>query len=278
MTRIVQFSKNRDIIYDLLTRAKKYHNTCSSIHEIDITTLMEILKKSRETGHPLSLNACLIKATSLVIEKYPHLNHHLFHGLFRKYKAEFDEISCNMIMIRRHKKESITLPVVLERSNTLSVEEINSIIQHNLIAPLDELPQIQGIQRLKQLPRIALKWFSFKCRSDHNFYRKYFGTYGFSSAIIEDQNGVCEERLGVLTHAMANTCIAFLPNAISNEAVIINGEIKSRKMLSLTLLVDHNLIEAQDVLMAIRYLNRLLADPNLLGLTDLQVKQGDDCD
>jgi len=268
MIRITQFSKNRDIIYDLLSRARKYHATCSSIHEFDISVLMEALEKKRKAGYRLSLNACLIKAASLVIQKYPRFNHHLFHGLTGKYTAEFDEINCNMIIIRRYQNESITLPIILKQSNTLSVETIDRIIQHNLSAPLEDLPQIQGIQRLKRLPRIAMKWFSFKCRSDYRFYQKYFGTFGFSSAIIENQNGVCEERLGVLTQAMANTCIAFIPNAVTSEAVVIDGELTLGKILNLTLLVDHYLVEAQDVLLAMRYLKRLLGNPVLLGLTE----------
>lgn len=270
MTTIARFTKNRDIIYDLLKRAKRYHSTCTSTHEFDISNLMEHLDSARESGRQMSLNACLIKAISLVIEKYPYLNHHLFHGLSGKYRAEFQDINCNMVMMRRHNRESITLPVVIRNSNTLSVKEIDEVIHHNLVAPLDELPQIQGIQRLKKLPRIALRWFSYKCRSDYRFYQKYFGTFGFSSAIVEGKAGVIEQRLGTLTHAMANTCLAMLPNAVSEEALVIEGEIEIRKVLSFTLLIDHNLVEAQDVMIAMRYFKRLLSDPGMLGLEDPQ--------
>jgi len=266
MTKIVKFTKNRDVIYDLLTRAKKFHSTCSSIHELDVSALMDACQSARKSGRPVSLNACLIKATSLVIQKYPRLNHHLFHGLFGKYEVAFEDINCNMIMMRRHQQEAITLPVVIERTNHLTIEEIDKIIQYNLTTPLEKLPQIQGIQRLKRLPRIAMKWFSYKCRSDYRFYQKYFGSYGFSSGIIEDHNGVHQERLGVVTQALANTCTAFLPASVSEEAVVIDGEIKARKILTFTLLVDHYLIEAREAMMAVRYLKDLIAEPSLLGL------------
>lgn len=266
MAKVVPFTKNRQAIYDLLNRAQRYHCTCATIHEFDIARLLEARERTGLAGRRVSLDACLIKATSLVIEKYPRLNHHLFHGLVRKYEVVFDDISCNLVMLRRYKGEMILLPIVIERSNTLSLAQIDDVITYHVETPIDELAQVSGIQRLKKLPRLGMRLFSYRCRSDHKFYRRYFGTYGYSPLIPEDEAVWRESRLGLVSRSVANTCAAFHPTAISEEPVVINGKITSRKTLTITFLADHYLIDGHYGMMAMRYLRRLLMQPSTLGL------------
>ena len=266
MTKTIRFTKNREAIYGLLTRAKKYHCTCASVHEFDITPLLEELKRARSDGRTISLNACLIKATGLVLKRYPSLNRHLFHGIFRKYIVEFEDISCNYIMGRTEGREIILLPVIINQSDQLTLEQIDEIIKYHKDTPLEQLPQIKGIERMKRSPLIAMKYFSYKCRSDHRFYRQYFGTYGLSSMIFEGEDGIKEGKTGIATQCAANTCAAFLVSSVSDEPVVLNGEIVSRKVLTFSLLMDHYVIDAHDGARAMVYLRRMFANPSELGI------------
>ena len=265
--KLVPFSRNREAIYDLLSRAKRYHATTSVLLEPDVTALLAALAARRAAGRPLGLLACLVKATSLLLAEHRRLNHHLFHGLFRKYVVDFERVACNLVMLRTADTgERILLPVVIERSDELSLDEIQGVITHHLRTPLGELPQIQALERLKRLPRFVLSLFSYRCRSDHRFYRRFFGTYGLSPLFAEDDGGVREGQPGVPTHSISNTCSAFFPSGVADKAVVMDGQVVVRKKLAMMFSADHFLVDGHDILFAALALERLLADPSRLGL------------
>lgn len=259
--RIVPFTKNREFIYDLLTRAKRFHCSVNGGFEFDVTDLLAAIAHGRQSGRPASLVAALVRATSLVLEKYPRFNHHLFHSLFgRKTEVEFDEISCTLVLMRKGEdRERMLFPVILRNSNRLSVEEVQAAIQHHKEAPLSELPQVAAIRRLERLPRLALKWFSYKARSDWRFYLQHFGTYGLSSMITRGWGGTSAS-------VIANTASAFVPGTLSDRPVVRNGKIEVRQILGILLVVDHYLLDGTDAVLAMKYLRRLLEDPTQLGL------------
>ena len=41
MAKIIPYTKNREVIYDLLTRAKKFHCSVGGTYEFDVTNLLE---------------------------------------------------------------------------------------------------------------------------------------------------------------------------------------------------------------------------------------------
>jgi pyruvate/2-oxoglutarate dehydrogenase complex dihydrolipoamide acyltransferase (E2) component len=268
MARTTRFSKNRETIYDFLTRAKRYHATSTSIHELDVTELMARLDRRRAAGRPVGFLATFVKATAMVLARYPRLNRHLFHGPLGKYEVEFDQIVCTLIVLRKHQRELILLPLNIEAPDQLSIDEIDAQIRHHRKAPLDELASFRGIQQLKKLPRPALRLWSYLCRSNHRVYRKFFGTYGVSPLLVENDDGLVENQPGCPTSAFANTCVAFFPATVSDQARVVDGDIAIRKILTLMFAVDHYLVDGHDGFMAIRYLAKLVEEPDRLGLSD----------
>jgi len=268
MTKIVPFTKYRNGVYYLLKRAKRFHSTTCSVINFDITELMEARRILKSSGNGVSIHSCLVKATSLVLERYPRLNHHLFHGLFGKYEVDFEEISCNLIMLRRESGEQVLIPVVIERSNELSISEIDKIIRYHLTTPLSELPEIAAFLKVRWMPDLAMKWISYKLRSDHRFYRRYFGTYGYSPLIAENDLEVKEDQLGFATSIVANVCTAFHPCAVGDTPIFVEGKVVPRKTLTMTVSGDHYLIDAHEGMMAMRYMRKLIGNPVLLGLPD----------
>ncbi len=261
MAEAVPFTKNREVIYDLLTRAKRFHCPITSCWQFEVSALEAARRATRVEGRPVGLTACLVKATSLVLQRHPRLNHHLFHGLWRKVEVAFDEVRCNLVVTRRGPDgERILLPLVLDRSDALSVEEIQGTIDHHRRAPLDSLPQFHALQRVKRMPRLLLKWFSYKVRSDYRFYQRYFGTYGLSSLAAR---GTTAHSL----NAVANTGSAFLIGGVQDEPVVQDGAVVPGKVLTVAVVVDHYILDGLDVLEAMTTLRRLLEDPRRLGLT-----------
>jgi pyruvate/2-oxoglutarate dehydrogenase complex dihydrolipoamide acyltransferase (E2) component len=267
MTKLVPRSANRDAIYDLLTRAKRYHATLTNTLDLDVGPLYAALERARAAGRVVGFIPSLVKATSLLMVKYPRLNHHLFHGLFRRYEVDFEEVSANLVLMRKGEgDEKILLPLVLRHSDRMTVDEITTTIVHHMTAPLESLEQFAAIQRVKKLPRLALRWFSYKCRSDHRHYLKYFGTYGFSPLLHEDVRGVAESNLGVSGHSIANTASVFFPFSVRDKPIAVAGRVELQKTLAIIIGIDHFVVDGYDAVLAGLYLQKLLAEPALLGL------------
>jgi pyruvate/2-oxoglutarate dehydrogenase complex dihydrolipoamide acyltransferase (E2) component len=279
MMRIVPFSKNRELIYGLLTRAKKFHAPITITCRMDVTELLAAIERENAEGRAASLTSYLVKATSVLLEKHPRLNNHLFHGLFRKYQVEFDEISCNLVILRRGPGgEHILLPVILRNSNQLPLAEIEKEIRRFRATPLGELPEVQAIQRAKEMPLLAMKYFSFKCRSDVEFYRRYFGTYGLSSLLQERGRGRIRmsQQHSFLTQIYANTASAFIPLGVKEEPLVVGGEVRVRKAMAVSAVFDHHIVDGHDALYALEEFTELVESARLLApaAVDASAKAG----
>ena len=158
MYKTIPFTKNRQVIYQMLTRAKKFHLPVSCCLEVDCTIALQRLRELRRQGVPASFSAFLAKATSQLLVDHPHLNTHIFtkwNG--RKEIVQFDQISCNLIVQRQTKDgEHILLPLVLKESDKMSIDNIEKEIQFHKTADLETLPQFQSFEKLKKTPSLLL--------------------------------------------------------------------------------------------------------------------------
>jgi len=260
MARELVPTRNRDAIYHLMKRARRFHCPVTGVWEIDVTDLEQRLRAVRIEGRPISLVTCLVKATALVVEEQPRLNHHLFHRFFRRLEVAFDTIRCNLILQRKGPAgERILLPCIVESPQRMSLDEIAAFIEGRKAAPLDELPEYQGLERFKRLPRPAMAWFSYKARSDPAFYERYFGSYGLSSLMTRGWGGI-----GASTYA--NTAVAFIPGTLARRPAIHDGEVVPRRIMSIGCVADHYVLDGHEVMQAMKSLKGFLDRPETLGL------------
>lgn len=264
----IDYTRNREAIYGLLSRAKRYHSSMTANLDVEVGTLTAALRAARAAGRDVGFTAALVKATSIVMRKHPRLNQHLFHGLFGKRQVDFEQVDCNMIVLREAEDgEKILLPMVLRRSDELELDAIHAEIRRHREAPLAELESFKNVERVKRLPRGALALFSWKVRSDPSFYIKYFGTYGLSPLILEDAEGLPRHsQLGMGGHSVFNTGCAFFPFAVGERVIAEKGQLVAREMMSLTIGVDHFIVDGHDMFSAAHTLRLLLAHPGRLGL------------
>ena len=255
---IVPFTRNRVFLYEHLTRAKRFHCSVTGTFEYDVTELTAALKAGQAQGRSIGLVALLVKATGLLMEQHPRMNRHVFHRWWKKLEVDFGKISCTLVVWREGPGgEDILFPVLLEEPHTRSVDSIHAEIKHYKTAELSSLPQIQAFERIKKMPPLLMRWFSYKARSDPHFYLRYFGTYGLSSMITRDWGGIGGT-------ALANTGSGFQPGVIRDEPKVVDGEIVIRKMLRLNVIADHYLLDGMDVLRAMQDLRPLLETTQLL--------------
>ena len=254
--RDVEFTRNRQVIHDLLLRAKRFHCSINATVELDVTDLLARIEAERAAGRDIGLVSFLVKATARLLELHPRLNHHLFTRWWGgRREVAFERIHCTLIVKRDGLGgEEILLPLVIRDANVKPVEEIHAIIRDHKRREVESLPQMKAMQKLKRLPRLALTWFSFKARSDPKFYSKYFGTYGLSSLI--DEGGA-----GVAGATLANTASAFLPGTLKPRPAVVDGAIVSRTILSMGCVADHYVVDGMEALRAGTTLRQLVEDP-----------------
>jgi pyruvate/2-oxoglutarate dehydrogenase complex dihydrolipoamide acyltransferase (E2) component len=239
--KITPFTRNRQLIADQLERARRFHCSITLVYEFDVTPLLELLEEARRAGRDVGFTALLVKATGTLLARHPRLNRHVFHRWFRRYEVAFDHVSCTLVVARvGPAQEELLFPVLIRHTDRLSVEEIHRIIRHHKREALGRLPQTAAFQRIKEMSRPGLWWFGYKARSDPRFYERYFGTYGLSSNVGWGWGPVAGS-------AVANTGVAFLPGAVRDLPRVVEGEIRVRKVLSLAVVADHNLVDGADI-------------------------------
>ena len=253
------FSKQRLVVYDLLNRAKRHHCTVTGAFEWDVTDTLDRISALQASGDPISLTSFMVKATATILERHPRLNDRVFYGMRGPRRVRFDEISCNLVLLREGQAgQQLIMPVVLRHVNRRTIHEISQEIHELQTQPLEALAPMKMRSKLKRVPRMALRFFDYKVRTDPGFYEKRFGTYALSALLHHDSGAIGG------TPVTTQTC--FYPTNIQQRPVVRDGEIVIRQMMLFGLAVDHFIVDGLESLTAARELKTLIEDPSeLLG-------------
>jgi pyruvate dehydrogenase E2 component (dihydrolipoamide acetyltransferase) len=262
MGRVIPLSNNRKNVYQFITRAKNYHASISATYDIDVTYLSRAIEDARGRGERASFTSCMVRATALVLERFPRFNRHFFHGIFGRFEYEFDGIHCGLFVSRKSDEgEDIIVPATVRDANKLSLAEIDAVIHDFKTRPLLELPAFQATHKLRGAPGFVRSLIAFGARTSPRVQEKLFaGTYALSAIA-----GLSHARM-VSNSALSPTACAFMPGSVADRAWVVDGQIAIRKILPLTLIVDHYVLDGSDAMPAADYLAGILSEPAKLGL------------
>jgi len=269
--REVEFTKHRQVVYDMLNRARRFHAPVSGSMEVDVTDARARIREERRAGRKVGMMAYLTRATALVVKEHPSLQRHLFtNWRGKKREVVFDTITCTLIVARKKADgELILLPLNIERPDEQTVEALHQVIQDARNQPLEQLEAFQSFEKVKRVPRPLLRLFSYKARSDPNFYRKYFGTYGLSS--LMDAGGP-----GNAMATVANTAVAFLPSTIKERPWVVGKEIVPRTILNISAVFDHFLVDGGEIVRIAHSFRSKFEDPDrVLGAMSTRPADGE---
>lgn len=253
--QVVPVSKHRQVVNDLLDRALVQHASVSATAEYDVTALRQQLRNARRGGAAVSLSSYLVKATATLIREQPNLNQHMFMTWWGSQRiVRFDDIHCTLVLSRRHEGEDLLLPLVVRHADQLSISEIEAIVHHHKVAPLTALAPMQALERIKRTPRIGLKIFSWRARTNPNFYLQTFGTYGLSSMVRQGGHTVAGA-------SVANTGVAFIPGSLRKMPRLVGGQVVARDVLAVGFVFDHYLFDGIAMVRAIEGFAKFLERP-----------------
>ena len=144
-------SNNRLVIFDLLNRAQKGHASVTGVFHWDVTDTLERIAREKERGRDIGFAAYALKATSMIIQKYPKLNRRLFRRWYGPREVIWDEISCNLIVSRKGaNNEDILLPIVIRNTDQKTIEEIHQTIRTLKQEDLEEINSFQLQKKYNQ--------------------------------------------------------------------------------------------------------------------------------
>jgi len=227
-----------------------------------VTDLFAAIAQAKARGERAGFTAAVAKACGMIVREHPRFHQHLFHGLFGRTTVEYDQVNATMMVQRTDAAgEEVLFGAILRECDQQSIAELHATIDRYKHAPVEELPEYQGLARLKKLPAPARLAMSYLLRSNPGFFEKTIGgSFGISAY-------AGQSTVPITTgHALSPLATSFFVGAAVDKPWVVNGAVVPRKILSLTLTIDHFLIDGVEVVEALSELGALLANPAALGL------------
>lgn len=219
----------------------------SNVHglvEIDITEARERMRTiESETGTQLSFTAFIVYCLATTLEEQPHLQR------YRDWRGrihEFEDVDVNVLIERDVDGERIGVPYVVRGADQRTVQSIHDEIrgvQSGEASPVE--PRFARLAR--RLPGILRRQIWRLPQLFPSRWKQLAGTVAVTSVgMFGSGNG--------WAISPTNYSLQLTVGGIGSKPQLINGELSSRECLSLTLTVDHDVVDGAE---AARFVQRL---------------------
>lgn len=219
----------------------------SSVHglvEIDVTDARERIRTiEEETGTKLSFTAFIVSCLATTVEEQPHIQR------YRDWRGrihEFEDVDVNVLIEREADGERIGIPHVIRQANQRTVRSIHDEIRR-IKADTTNRPE-PGLTRLaRRLPGFLRRqiwrlpqWFPTR-------WKRLAGSVAVTSVgMFGTGNG--------WAISPTNYTLQLTVGGIGTKPRLIDGELRSREFLSLTVTFDHDVVDGAP---ATRFVQRL---------------------
>jgi pyruvate/2-oxoglutarate dehydrogenase complex dihydrolipoamide acyltransferase (E2) component len=241
MSENYQFEKiprTRIATFDIFDAGLRKHHV-QALLEFDVTESRAKLRELRKNGTPVSFTAWIIKVIGTVLHKHPQAAAYIQS---KKRLIIFHDINVSLIVEKKTGVSKVPIPLVIEKTNKKSALEISREIEaakSQIIKPEDIVlkKQSSAKQRLYyHLPGFARRFFwDWLLRNPKAAYRT-MGNVAVTSV------GMIGRINGWFIHRSVHP-ISFGIGSILLKPVVSGKEIKTREILNMTILVDHDVID-----------------------------------
>lgn len=219
-------------------------HTIHGLVEFDVTLAREYLRRQRaETGQARSFSAFFLACLGQAIDQERSM--HAYRD-WRNRLVIFDEVDVNMLFEVEERGRKIIRPHILRAINRKSFEQINAEIQafkHQHRAS----QEAQFIDRFVRLPGFIRRLFLRALFKNPQRIKDLYGTVLVSSiGMFGTGSGW---GLPVPNHTLQLTL-----GGIAEKPGVLDGQIAIRQMMSVTISIDHDLIDGAP---AARFVQRL---------------------
>ncbi|UTF52292.1 2-oxo acid dehydrogenase subunit E2 [Natronosalvus rutilus] len=223
----------------------------SNVHgliEIDVTDVREHIRTiEEETGTKLSFTAFIVSCLATSVGEQPHIQRYRdWRGRFH----EFEDVDVNVLIERETDGERIGIPHVIRRANQRTVRSIHDEIRR-VKADTTYRPE-PGLARLaRRLPSFLRRqiwrlpqWFPTR-------WKRLAGSVAVTSVgMFGTGNG--------WAISPTNYTLQLTVGGIGTKPRLVDGELRSREFLSLTVTFDHDVVDGAPATRFVQRLNERL--------------------
>ncbi|WP_277554081.1 2-oxo acid dehydrogenase subunit E2 [Halobaculum limi] len=241
---IERVSPQQRLTGDYMRMARKRSNVHGLV-EVDVTDTREQIRTIEdETGVDLSFTAFIIYCLAITVDEQPHI--HRYHD-WRGRIHEFDDVDINVLVERDIDGERIGVPHIIRAANRRTVRSI-----HYEIRRVQEETSARtgtGVARLvHRLPGIVRRQLWRLPQLFPSLWKRLAGTVAVTSVgMFGTGNG--------WAISPTNYTLQLTVGGIGTKPRLIDGELRSREFLSLTITFDHDVVDGAPATRFVQCLN-----------------------
>ncbi len=247
----LEIPKSRIATFDVMSFGLKKHHI-SALLEFDVTDIRKKLSEKRRSGINISFNAWIIKAISNALENHKEACSFLLGG---KKLIIFEDINVSTIVEKEINGNRVPMPMVIEKSNRKTAEEISAEIDNskNVVLKNEDIVLNRRSEKYENLyymmPAFARRFFWRYLLSHPKTAFRKMGNVSVTSL------GAAGKINGWFIHKAIHP-ISFGIGSVLRKPAVVKDEIQIRDILNMTILFDHDVIDGAPM---VRFLKDLTA-------------------
>jgi pyruvate/2-oxoglutarate dehydrogenase complex dihydrolipoamide acyltransferase (E2) component len=227
------FSNNRNSVVDLLSEGMPHH-IVHAIIEVDVTEPRRFLAEMKTTtGEAYSFTAFLLHCLGKAIDENKVMHAYRSGG---KKLVLFDEVDVATIIEREVDGKKLPISYILRSINKKSVQEMHAEIREAQVAKIGTKTLSKNKKLYDRLPRFMRAMFWWAVRHSPSLQKEYIGTVGLTAV------GMFGDGAGWAIPITPMT-LTVTVGGIGEKPAVVEGEISIRQMLSLTVSINHDIID-----------------------------------
>ncbi|MBI4042418.1 MAG: hypothetical protein HY391_02970 [Deltaproteobacteria bacterium] len=127
--------------------------------------------------------AYLVQAVSRTLKQHPRVNAGFVRDFWKRKSrlVRWDTVDASLHVDREFDGERFPFFYVIRNSDRLTVKEIGEQIEYVTRAPVHEIKEFAGLQKLLQLPRFLRKLYYKRMICDEDLMREKIGTFSLTN-------------------------------------------------------------------------------------------------
>lgn len=239
MYRIEQFPKTRVATLDIGRISKSKHYVPALI-ELDVTNLRETIKIAKKKQKlSVSFTAVLVSLIAQTLKKHAEV------ASFLKSKRQriiFEDINISVLVEKKQNNQQIPIPLLLEKTQDKTVFNLTQLLTKakNSFLSEDEIVLHKNTNWLEQLYPYIPQWirlllWKIVLKSPKTAFKKMGNVSYTSIGMLGNINGWF---IPTSIHP-----ICFGVSDLQKKPMVVDGEIKIRELLKMTVLMDHDVVD-----------------------------------
>ena len=247
--QVAPYPRSRQAIVDYLSVAQSQHSIHGLI-EVDVSLPREFIREHKaRTGESLSFTGFIIACLAQAVNENKTLN---AYRLGRNRLVVFDEVDISTPVERQVNSQRIWTPYVIRAANRKTFWEIHQEIR---AAQVEDAGAYSRMRLSGSFPNFVVRLFWKLLRRYPHMKKKYTGTVGITAVGMFGKGA----GWGI---PITNYTLQVTVGGIGAKPWVVDGRIEPRDVLSLTVSVDHDVVDGVPLARFVQRFKELIESGN----------------